>query len=124
MYLVQEVSLWRVGDAFRSERSKGARVTRVFHPYVPKGQELNAFYTGMIYRSACFARLFKYVNCEFDQVNGRYSYLQAAAIGSMHGYAYFQSPVGRSSVLGTHVKISFWFICFTVCDHRICISLG
>ena len=33
---------------------------------------------------------FKYVKCEFDQLNVDAHILQAAAVGSMHGNAYFR----------------------------------
>lgn len=61
----------------------------------------------MLYRTACFVNYIKYVSYGFDQLNDRYSYLTAAAVGSMQGSAYFPLPMGRPPVVGTHVNIGF-----------------
>ena len=57
---------------------------------------------------------FKYVKCEFDQLNVDAHILQAAAVGSMHGNAYFPVTMDRLPVLEARKYLFVFFFCFTV----------
>ena len=70
-------------------RGQAKRVTQNLHSYDNQGREFMHFIPGYGTGVRAWENYFKYVSCAFDQLNGRCSHLQAAAVGSMHGNANF-----------------------------------